>query len=260
MSVPKMNKWIEDNPATPLFWGAQKKGMQPVEECKNQIPISTKLFKEYNIDREELWEMAQENACLTAKKYWDAGYHQQIPNRLTHAFQMAEYIVTATDWDNFFALRLHDDAAQSEIKELARCMKEALETAVMCAPRSGWHLPYVSNEDLEMHGLRKCKILSAARCCVISYNNHETDQPMSLEKAEKLFNHLVTDTNPHYTPLEHQARVLTVTEAIECLRASSAFAHGPASKARQCWYYANFAHWVSQRYELEHNEETNLCT
>ena len=129
MSVPKMNARIDKYPAIPLFWGAQEKGMQPNQECNNKIEDVwlPGNYDQVNLSREDAWDEMRNSFCLWAEDYWDADYHQQIPNRLTHPFQMTEYIVTSTDWSNSFNLRLHDDGAQAEINELARCMEACLD-------------------------------------------------------------------------------------------------------------------------------------
>lgn len=213
MTVPKMNDWVDKYPAVPLFWGARQKGMQPSEECRHSVDVPIINKKEYTCEfscelPDTTWHAAKDIATFISDQYWQAGYHQQIPNRLTHPFQMAEYIVTATDWDNFFNLRLHDDAAQSEITELARCMKECFDR---CKPQEGyflkrgnfniWHLPMIKEEEINTHFSNDLLILSAARCAVISYNNHDTGELMGIDQAKKIYNHLLSDTNPHYTPV-----------------------------------------------------------
>ncbi len=193
-----------------------------------------------------------------AKAYWEAGYHQQIPNRLTHPFQMAEYIVTATDFDNFFNLRLYDKAAQSEITELARCMKKAIDKAPVMELIEGWHIPYLTEDDLNCLTLPEMLKVSAARCAIISYNNHDSDQLLPMEKAEKIYKHLINDTNPHYTPMEHQARVLS-REELDIYWAITGATMSIAAQADKkphmrdfdTSYFGNLKMWKSQRYLLE---------
>lgn len=257
MSVPKMNQWIEDNPAVPVFWGAQQKGMSPKEECNNSVD----LCYGNSASREELWDYAQEHAIGMAIEYWNAGYHQQIPNRLTHAFQMCTYICTATEFDNFFNLRLHDEAAQDEIKILAGCMKECLDNSepehFMFIPYK-WHIPYVTRYEIFINSLEDSLILSAARCAIVSYNNHTTDEPLPLEKAKLIYSKLIEDTNPHYTPLEHSARIETREEQAsknwveECFKYSEAFQPSHMNLLlEKLNYYANLKGWLSNRYCIE---------
>lgn len=266
MSVPKMNEWIENNTAMPVFWGAQQKGMSPKNECVNLIGTSDTYWKR----RAEHWINARDSAILFASDYWDAGYHQQIPNRLTHAFQMASYIVTATEFDNFFNLRLHDDAAQDEIKILAKCMKECLDNAKPNTIASymfhpGWHMPYVTAYERVKYDLKDCLIISAARCAIVSYNNHTTDEPLPLEKAKLIYSKLIEDTNPHYTPLEHAARIETIeeNELVRCMQVAACMKIGPykgisKAKQRQLIFYANLRGWLSNRYCIENNLEKKV--
>lgn len=260
MSVPKMNKWILDNTADPIFWGAQKKGMQPDQE-HSVLLQDVEGYGQYigleDTTPEEAWYDARNFAMCMAKAYWDAGYHQQIPNRLTHAFQMAEYIVTATDLDNFFNLRLHDKAAQSEITELARCMKDAYNGAKLGDLYQGWHIPYVTDEELDRLSLDKLLKVSAARCAIISYNNHDSEDLLTVEKAEKIYNHLINDTNPHLSTMEHQARVLSKKE-LDLYNRVMGKTWGevlttPGINLRDfdMSYFGNMNMWKTQRYLLE---------
>lgn len=269
MSVPKMNQWILDNPANPIFWGAQKKGMQPdtghnallsdIDEYSNYIDLN-------GMTNEEAWEDAKTHVMARALAYWEAGYHQQIPNRLTHCFQMANYIVTATEFDNFFNLRLHDKAAQSEISELARCMKLAIDSYTPQRPikKNGqhWHLPYILQSEIEALELDDLLILSSARCAIVSYNNHNTENLLSLDSAKKIYNHLINDNNPHLTPMEHQARIETLEESqlrekltnfikLQKREDSTTFNEIYDQKLSQLNFYANFDRWVSHRYIKE---------
>ena len=264
MTVPKMNKTIEDNPANPTFWGSRKKGMQPGEALDYQV---TKTDGPYgHICRgtepdtvEEVWEQTKDFCMQQADALFDAGCHQQIPNRLTHAFQMTTYILTGTDFSNFFKLRLADDA-QDEIQILARCMKDAMDAYDIQRLRNGWHLPYVSQYEYDVYGLEKALKLSAARCCVVSYNNQD-GTPMEIEKAEKIYSMLVDNGGaPHYTPVGMAARVPTKDEYMDITRMQETiimFHKGQESfvksKVKQLQYYANYNGWCSNRFVLENN-------
>jgi len=256
MSVPKMNNWILGHTSEPIFWGAQKKGMQPDQKCDNLLK-DVEAFGYYldleGITPEEAWYEARNFAMAMAQAYWNAGYHQQIPNRLTHAFQMAEYIVTATDFENFFNLRLRDKAAQSEINKLADVMNQAIELSDYIGLYEGWHLPYVTEEEKQSLSVEDLRVVSAARCAIISYNNHDTDQLLSVDKAYKIYNHLINDTNPHYTPMEHQAKALTSVENIK-VGFMKSMAEDVNYPTKSLGYFANLKGWKSQRYLLENQE------
>jgi hypothetical protein len=254
LTVPKMNAKIYADPAMPLFWGGQVKGMQPIEELNSKV---AGLTPNKMLTPRDAWYEAMVAMQSVAQNMWNAGYHQQIPNRLTHAFQMAEYIVTMTDLENFMNLRLKDEAAQSEITELARVMQEAKQGYALQKPHEGYHLPYVTAEEKAELDIEDLKVLSSARCAIISYNNHNTDDMLSLEKATKIYNHLINDTNVHATPMEHQARVPTTAEYTAVMAMQDAInswgeANGINMKmVKSCQYFANLNFWISNRYEME---------
>lgn len=151
---------------------------------------------------------------------WQTIIHKQHLNRYIEAWMFQKKVVTATEWDNFFNLRLHP-AAQPEIQELARCMKEAMELAEPIKLRLGeWHLPYINIDEtndvfdgdtwqypeLCLDEQIKC---SVARCARVSYLNHDKSDP-NIEKDLALADKLLNDG--HMTPFEHQATPMKYTE------------------------------------------------
>jgi thymidylate synthase ThyX len=127
--------------------------------------------------------------------------HKQHLNRYIEPWMYQTKVVTATEWDNFFQLRLAPDA-QPEIQELARCMRRAIDALhpddyEPLGP-GAWHLPYVT-EEIPLEDAKKC---SAARCARTSYRNHDRSNPV-VEKDIELFDFLLSSM--HMTPFEHQA-------------------------------------------------------
>ena len=146
--VKKMLEQIEKNPAMPIHWGANQKGMQADAECDNEV--CGPLFVDNRIGA---WNDAKNEAISYAKAFDEAGYHKQIVNRLTEPFAFIKAVVTATEYDNFFHLRCHKDA-QPEIQELARCMFESREKSDPQLLNPGeWHVPYVSYDSDNRDGL-----------------------------------------------------------------------------------------------------------
>jgi hypothetical protein len=114
-------------------------------------------------------------------------------------------VVTATEWDNFFKLRLHP-AAQPEMQELARCMKEAIDKVIPDnLGYNQWHLPYIKPEERAQYGLTVLRDMSAGRCARVSYDNIHSDKD-----PEQLARQLMEDG--HMTPFEHQATPMKYTE------------------------------------------------
>jgi thymidylate synthase ThyX len=120
-------------------------------------------------------------------------------------------VATATDYNNFFALRRHKDA-QPEIHLLADCMWDALQTSKPKRIKEGeWHLPYVTNDDWEkavlcyrMRAVDNLVKVSVARCARVSYLTHEQKVP-TFEEDLTLYDRLVGNHPMHASPAEHQA-------------------------------------------------------
>lgn len=189
--VKTMLERIRSNPATFVNWGSEKKGMQAGEEIAN-----VELAK-------DLWLVACEQACDMAEKMLALGLHKQIVNRVVEPFAHINVLVTATEWDNFFELRDHQDA-QPEIRALAIEMKRAFTNSIPQKLDYGvWHLPFVRPEEMGQPFELCCRI-STARCARVSYLNHDGTNP-DIEKDLKLFDQLITAKPIHASPTEHQA-------------------------------------------------------
>ena len=194
--VEKMLKQVQETPAMPIHWGRNQPGMQAREETNALIRGCT---------REEQWLAVAKWSLHKARLFAESGYHKQIVNRLLEPFQYIKVIVTATEWDNFFKLRLHEDA-QPEMMVLAEHMQAAMDNSVPAALQHGeWHLPYIGDlayGDDEWYPFTteqaiKC---SVARCARVSYLNHDNSNP-SIEKDIDLYNKLLEAG--HMSPFEH---------------------------------------------------------
>lgn len=196
---------IQTNPAMPIAFSKNCKGMQAKEEIDNQD------------DARRIWLEARDAMMNFAKQLSDLGVHKQHANRLLEPFQHITVVATATDWDNFFALRCHKDA-QPEFRELATQMwKIYSESEPMSLNIGEWHLPFATPEEL---GNLRLKYFfnspdyqnyaqslikrSVARCARTSYNTHDgTDN--TPEKDLELYTRLVGGDPLHASPTEHQA-------------------------------------------------------
>lgn len=136
--------------------------------------------------------------------------HKQLVNRLLEPFQWHTVIATATDWSNFFALRL-GEGAQREIKAIAALMLAALNSASPVKKDSGsWHLPLVLEDEREdaVGDPDRWVLISAARCARVSYETHGGSRDPSADTA--LAERLLLDG--HMSPFEHVARAMTLDE------------------------------------------------
>lgn len=189
-------------PTDKLVWQVGNITAYPVEWGLNKSGMQAEGFADDEQDCRDTWYDA---ACSMQGAVWDLqrhNIHKQVINRLLEPFLWTNVIVTATEWSNFFALRDHD-AAQPEIRELARCMREAMDESNPVELSVGnWHLPYVNVDELvtyEFEDLIKCSI---ARCARVSYLNHDQSKP-NIDKDIALADKLIS--MGHMSPTEHQA-------------------------------------------------------
>ncbi len=210
--VAAMHKHIDESPALPVFWGKNQSGMQAKEEL---IGIDKEVAQAY-------WNEAKNEALYWASKLNEVGLHKQIANRGTEAYQMMKTIVTATEWDNWFWLRDHEDA-QPEIRTLAQCMRIAMEMSTPMPLKMGeWHVPYVTRARCRFDAMiqyfvdgqeisaEDAKMISASCCAQVSYRKSDD----SLEKARAVFKRLIESEPVHASPVEHQATPMNRRSAI----------------------------------------------
>ena len=174
--------YIDENPAMPVEWGTEKRGMVPDESLKDEDENEAKAFW---IDASY---KASNSAEILEQKF---GLHKQICNRLLEPFQFIDTIVTSTEWRNFFDLRMSYDA-DATIRELAKTIHEALlNTPGKILEVGDWHIPELGdNWD---------RMANAGACARISYRNlGNKTQRDNILLAERLLE------NGHMSPFEHQ--------------------------------------------------------
>lgn len=190
-------KMIKDDMAMPLSFNQNKPGMQGGAELS---PFRQRLAF-------MLWGLAGRFAILFSSLLNRLGAHKQYVNRLTEPFSHITVVCTATEYANFFALRLHPDA-QPEIQALAKAMwTEYVKSTPIKLKIGEWHLPFVSEEERQTLPLDAQIKTSVARCARTSYNNFDG----VVSKAEddiRLYDKLVGTQPIHASPAEHQATPL----------------------------------------------------
>lgn len=193
--VERTIKELKEHPWAPLHVYKNCSGMQGKD-----------LITDDNYDIFcELWEDAKQAAIFTAEKMVEEGYHKQHINRILEPFTKIKVIVTATEWNNFFNLRLSPDA-DPEIQSLAMAIKKAMDNAWgnYINVHGGCTLPYVSFDEMDnIEDNRILTLISAARCARVSYLNHDGSKPdilKDLALAKRLIN------SGHMTPFEHQCQ------------------------------------------------------
>ena len=159
-----------------------------------------------------VWGGASRTAADYAEALAHSDVHKQQANRLLEAFVWHTVVVTATDWDNFFALRMHPDAAP-EIQLTAAVMKAAMNASIPKELNVGeWHAPYVEHSEMGYghHDDPDIRIvaISVARCAAVSYERQRAEKSVE----EYVARHDALKASGHWSPFEHQARVATQEE------------------------------------------------
>ncbi len=200
---------VKHNPAIPLAWGKNRAGMQSTETLTGNDANKA----------DTTWTTAAMSAANYANNMMEIGVHKQFSNRLLEPFQFIHVVCSATEYDNFFNLRIHKDA-QPEIRKLATMMHQAREASTPEKLHSGeWHTPYVAHtrqkdgtltygDNGEFGNNHELALQVSASCCAqISYRNMDT----SMDKAKKIFRHLIDAQPMHASPIEHQATPMANT-------------------------------------------------
>ena len=229
--VSKMLDHILEQNLKPIYFGSKKSGMQAGEELTGEDLQCAK----------DVWESALKNAVGQANQLDALGVAKEVTNRITEPYQLIKAVWSATDWENWFNLRLEKDA-DPNICMLAYKMYEAMSKSVPVLLKKGeYHLPYVGKYDIPVaysdlggyeyetgynvfyydkeryRTIEHCMTLeeaikySVASCASVSYR--ATD--MTLDKAEKIWNMLVKSEVVHASPLTHVATPISKEIEIE---------------------------------------------
>lgn len=190
--ISRMIELIKSNQQVPMWTGKQV-GMQGATVDDLTKKLAT-----------DVWISAMNNAIASATALDKLGIHKQNANRLLEPFQTMKTIITGTDWDNFFKLRIHP-AAQPEIQMLAEAIKIAIDASdpIDCSNITGfWHLPYMKLSDITRMGWDKAKKISASCCAQVSYRKLDTSD----DKALDIFDKLISGDIIHGSAFEHICR------------------------------------------------------
>lgn len=200
--VKRMLKRVKEDPFIPIYWGRNQSGMQAAEQ----------LTADEAVEATKRWLVARDRAIESVEslafKKEDGGLdvHKQIANRILEPWLYHTVIVTATEWDNYFALRCHKDA-QPEIRKVALMMQELYEAHEPEQLEDGqWHLPLIGLEGdekiWEEFSLEDIIKISVGRCTRVSYLTHDglRDPNADLTLHDRIL------SAGHMSPFEHVAR------------------------------------------------------
>lgn len=199
---------VKNDPVFFDYVGKNKAGMEAGEELTR---AELDAFKQ---DWCELGTLVADAVLAMAHRY---NIHKQTLNRALEPWSRIRTLVTATEWDNFFKLRLAPDA-QPEMNSLAQAMQEAM---LVSEPKATiLHTPYVKEGDCDID---LCFPVSVARCARVSYGRVD-GRASSIDEDLELYGRL--KLAGHLSPFEHVA---------------TGMAQGQ---------YANFTGWQSLRSQL----------
>lgn len=207
-------KMQEQLTARPVRFGQANPGMQ--DKGEDYTALVKGSWGEGKVSPDVAWSDYRDQAMIASQRFYEAGYHKQVYNRLTEPFQMMKVVLSGTELENFFWLRNHG-AADPTLEELAKCMHEAREQSKPELLEAGeWHLPYVNiairhdgkrcymiEESGDWDELSKEEAIkvSAARCAAVSFRNED----YTLEKCLEVYERLVGDERKHASAFQHQA-------------------------------------------------------
>lgn len=225
--VEKRILGVELDPFIPEAFGKNQKGMQAqatLEESESE-------------QAREIWTDAMGAACDYARALAKLGVHKQLANRLIEPFCWHTVIVTATEWGNFWGLRI-SKYAQPEIAKPASMMNVVMSASTpQPLNYHEWHTPLTPDRiELFEAGFTWLQVarISAARCARVSYLTHDgkRDPAADLELYERL-------VEPgHMAPLEHVAT--------------------PNSKNTEHDFVGNFCGWFQLRKTIPNERDFSL--
>jgi hypothetical protein len=246
--VTKQLSKFEDDPAFPIVWGSEQKGMQagpPLEGA--DLDDADVLFRNIRNDiAGRIRQYVETHPIGDDAPEGSVRLHKQWLNRPLEVFQWHTALWTATSWENFWHQRIHP-AAMPEFRLLAEAHKAAIDASTPRLLQPGeYHLPYVwDDQDVIEWAREKARYamdaptleeamtsrlvkVSCARSARNSYNTqHGTRDP---EEDLNLYVRLSTDDPMHAAPLEHVATPASWNEhTIRLLKVNGRLevSHGP---------------------------------
>lgn len=207
----KMVAMVQEDPFIPIKWMKDHKGMQGNEYFTEDEVLEYDLIGRHLLARDRAVACARKQAYLTYSLDGWIGVTKQIVNRYLEPFMWHTAIVTATDFENFFALRAHK-ATEIHFQDLAYKMLNAYNESTPNKLLWGqWHIPFGDNidekrvyqtftDEFGKNDLQMAKVrISTARCARVSYMNYEGKDDYIAD--EKLYNSL--SEMGYWSPFEH---------------------------------------------------------
>jgi len=183
----KMVELAKHDPFVPMAFQKDHRGMQGTEYLESTEHDGCV----------RLWLDSRDDAIFRAESLSEFGVTKQLCNRLLEPFMFHTVLLTATEYENWFALRDHP-AAEIHIADLAAKMRVAMDQSVPVTLGVGeWHIPF---KDMlpEIDAIK----IATARCARISYLNFDGTE--DYQKDIQLHDDLAD--MGHMSPFEHCAQ------------------------------------------------------
>lgn len=249
----KMLRMVQENPFIPIKWMKDHKGMQ-----------GTEYFEDPDINTiTSQWLNARDEAVISAQILNRVGITKQICNRLLEPFMWHTVICTGTEWENFFALRAHDQA-EIHIQELAYKMLEAYNESKPKQLKAGeWHIPFGDRIDIQRvkqtfmaadSTVNSYKVkIATARCARVSYLNFEGKD--DYEADVKLHDMLLK--SGHMSPFEHCAKAMNFIQHSQW-RGGLLVAEPEEARNASAGWCGNFRGFIQYRKMLPNENKTDI--
>jgi hypothetical protein len=203
--VVTMLKRVRRDPVIPM-WTTNQKGMQgePIQDPELVAALTARYLKHVEAVCDFVEQMSNNDKV-----------HKQNLNRLLEPYTWIDCVISATDWNNLFGLRIHHKA-QDEFEMLAKMIYVARHQNTPKRLEPGqWHLPLVTDEEKEIvpllqeylpanSGHKVLYRISGARCARTSYARHDgnaTDWKTDAEMGTRI----LAAQPREMVPFEHQA-------------------------------------------------------
>lgn len=198
--ITKIIDRVQNDPYIPRLFSLNTNGMSAKEyiSADNQLGYANAV---------SWWLDGRDDAIRRAHTGLEMGLHKQVVNRLLEPWMWQTIVVSSTDWDNFFNLRLAKDDADNPMADIAifdaavqmeRVIDESVPTILAW---NEWHLPLTGFDgDGSLTTFELTKV-SVARCARVSYLTHDGERDVSADL--KLYDRLLE--SKHLSPFEHVA-------------------------------------------------------
>lgn len=191
----KLRERVINDPAVPVSWGANQKGMQATSEVND-------------VQQARAWWAEGLDMLIKHHEKGEAlGLHKQVVNRYIEPGMQITIILSGTDFANFFHLRNHKDA-EPNFQALAREMWEQYHDNTPEYMELGeWHLPLVTEDEKKTIQLSDLRKISTGRCARVSYLTHDgkRDIQADIDLHDRLLGGLESGDPGHMSPFEHIA-------------------------------------------------------